>query len=102
MAWITSNWGEGVVLKPHKTDLGCFRVIKTRQPTSCKICFKKIPPKSYVYGNEWIRFCLDCGDKFSYKAIEGFKEVIKGIRTNQRRLKKNKDKWESENAFALL
>lgn len=102
MAWVTKGWGRELELIPHKTDLNCFRVIKIRQPVTCMGCGRKIPKRSYAYGSDWTRLCLRCGDKFSHKAIKKFEEVIDHIKCGQQDLIINKDKWESENALALL
>jgi len=102
MAWVKSSWRGGVRLKPQQTDLNCFKVVKIRQPLECSNCKKKIPAKSYCYGSDWVRLCLDCGDKFSYEAIEGFQGIIDNIKLNQDHFKKNKDKWNAENSLALL
>ena len=102
MAWVNKPYCSPLELIPHKTDLNCFRVVKTRQPTRCVECKKKLPKRSYVYGSDWTRLCLECGDKFSYKGIKGFEEVIDYIKANQKRLKENLDKWKAENSLALL
>jgi len=102
MAWVTTTWDSGVTLKPHQTDLNCFKVVKTRSALECCNCKKKIPAKTFCYGSDWVRLCLECGDKFSYKAIDGFQGIIDNIKLNQDRLKENGDKWRAENSLALL
>ena len=103
MAWVTNGWGgQELQIIPHKTDMGCFKVVKIRKPLHCSVCNKKLPTGSYVYGSDWIRLCLSCGEKFSNQGINKFKEIIKYIKDNQKLLEKNREKWESENALALL
>ena len=82
--------------------MNCFRVIKIRQPVTCCECGKKLPKKSYAYGSDWTRICLKCGEEFNNEALKGYAEISKYIKLNQKRLKKNKDKWEVENSLALL
>jgi hypothetical protein len=103
MAWVKSGWGgNGVFIEPHQTDLNCFRAIKTRQDTSCSNCGKKLPSRSWVYGSDWTRLCLNCGEKFLDTGIKEFKLIIDMININKKELKKNKDKWTAENTLALL
>lgn len=80
----------------------CFKVAKSRKEHRCSNCKKVIPSKSYLYASDWISLCLDCGEEFSHKAIEGYKEIIKYIKDNQKKFKANKDEWETQNTLTKL
>jgi len=105
MSWVIKDWNgtkSKLVVIPQKTDMNCFRVIKIRQPVTCCECGKKLPQKSWAYGSDWTRICLACGEKFSKTAIGNFKQIIKNIQKNLKKLEKNRDKWNAENLIASL
>lgn len=105
MAWVDRIWNgkdTKLIIKPHQTDMNCFRVVKIRKPVTCCECKKKIPKKSYAYGSDWTRICLKCGEAFSKRAIGDFETIITYIKQNLNRLEKNRDKWNAENIVASL
>jgi len=107
MGYVQSIWDSSkgkfvMCLKPYGTDLKCFRVVKSRTQRNCSNCGKTIPSKSYVFSSDWIGFCLKCGEEFSKEALKEYAKISKYIKDNQKKLKKNKDKWEAENSLALL
>lgn len=106
MAWVTRDWNgvnyNKLAVIPHKTDMNCFRLVKIRQPVTCSTCGKKLPKKCYVYGSDWTRLCLKCGEAFSHQAIKEFENVIDFIKTNLDYLEDNRDKLNAENIVACL
>ena len=107
MGWVVQSWdyrNHSGFLKiiPYKTDLAMFRAIKTRQNHSCSNCKNKIPKGTYSYGSYWTRLCLSCGSKFLETGITQLEKVKDYIRKNQEELKKNKEKWETNNILASL
>ena len=107
MGWVDTkydyqNQTREMIMKPYKSDMNIFKVVKVRQPCSCAECNSKIPKASYVWGSGWVRLCLGCGEKFSLQGIKALQEVIAYIQINRLDYFKNKDKWEANNTLAKL
>ena len=107
MGWIDIKYNyktqeKKIILKPYKTDLEFFKVVKIRHPVNCLNCGKKLPKGTRVYGNGWIRACLECGDSILKDCTQGIKEVLEIIKENEELKKINKEKWEAENVLASL
>jgi len=103
MGYVERKWGvSDWEIVPYKTDMKCFKIVKSRSENTCKQCKKTIPSKSYMYSSDYIKFCLICGEAFSHKAVKGYEKIIKYIKDNQKILEKNRDKWEAQNTIVLL
>jgi len=107
MGWVTTEFDNttrsfNVVLKPYKSDMDVFKIVKTRHPQNCANCGKRIPSKSFCYGREWIRLCLDCGKEFIEVGIKTFEEITKSIKESQEEHKKKEKDWEATNVLAKL
>jgi len=107
MGWIETEYDYAtatrkMVIKPHKTDMDMFRIVKIRQEYTCHECQCKIPKASYVFGNGWFRLCLGCGEKFTHKGIKAFEDIINLIKNVQVELLKNKEDYEANNTLAKL
>jgi len=107
MGWIDTSFNykdktRSLIIKPYKTDLGFFKIVKLRFKQTCCICGKPLYPKTYCYGNGWNRLCLNCGYEFTEKGIKAFKDIIKDIKKTKKQHEKNKDNWEAENTLANL
>ena len=107
MGWIDTEYDykkktHKLVFHPYQTDLNIFQIVKTKCSNTCTVCRKSLPPKSYVYGKDWVRLCLDCGNKFNKQGIKEFEKIIEMIKTTQKEHSKNKTEWEANNILAKL
>jgi len=91
-----------LVVRPYKTDMETFKVVKTRGKYNCLICDSLMPSTSRVFGSGWNRLCLKCGGQFLTQAIKDFEKVVEEIKADLTKYNINKDKWNAENMVASL
>jgi len=103
MGWFNIRWGtREICITPYKSDMDIFKIVKLKTTNMCSCCEKKLNIGTHVFGTQWVRLCINCGQKFNDKAIKEFKDIVKMIKKVKKEVIKNKDKYDAENIVASL
>ena len=87
---------------PYKSDTEQLKLCKVRDSAHCYNCRKAIPPKSYCFGKQWGKLCLDCGLKTCDEVINSLNKWIEEINLEKAKVILNRADYEAINISASI
>lgn len=94
------NWNGYV--KMYNTDYQKIQLCRITESSYCQICRSHISKGSYCLGKGGEKFCLNCSDKLFEDVENEINKFLKVMIATKEDIKKNKDKYKTNNMISNI